>query len=307
MLPSSLEVRPPVASELAALAAFVAGMNAHPGQRSLHCPAASPAAVRTALRDPQQFPFGWEHGFSVAVEHVHGEITGAFGLQVYPGETVGYLWGPWITPTKDDWRIVAPALLSTLLANTPAHISRLDAFLDVENRAGLHFLAAHGFSAGPLTHLYLAGRSGWTLSGKDDPARFCPPLRPAHEVAFARLHADTFPADGSTPAQALLDGRDDEHAIFTATDGLRLLGSICVSVNRAPLEGFVDYLAVRPAARGRGVGQRLLQTALHWAFGTKALPQMALTVSDWRADARRLYERAGFAWHASGRAARRRV
>ena len=302
-----LEIRPPRPVELAALAAFIAGTNSHPDRRSLHCPAASPDAVRAALRDPQQFSDGWENCFVVAADRPHGGITAAFGCQVPTGEETGYLWGPWITPTKDDWRITAPALLSGLLERVPASVSRVDAFLDAENRAGLHFLAAHGFTAGPLTHLYLAPRAGWPGTGENRSPSGCGPLRAAHEVAFAHLHAGTFPADGSTPAQALLDGRDDEHAIFAATDGLRLLGSICVSVNSAPREGFVDYLAVKPGARGRGIGQRLLQAALGWAFETRGLPQVALTVSDWRTDARRLYERAGFALHASGRAARRRL
>ncbi len=91
-------------------------------------------------------------------------------------------------------------------------------------------------------------------------------MRAAHEVGFARLHAETFPAGASTPADDLLAGRDDEHAIFAATDGLRLLGYVCVSVNRAPREGFIEYLAVKPSARGRGIGARLLQTALRWTF-----------------------------------------
>ncbi len=126
-------------------------------------------------------------------------------------------------------------------------------------------------------------------------------------MAFGRLHAETFPTGASTPADDLLAGRDDEHAIFAAADGLRLLGYICVSVNRAPREGFIDYLAVKPSARGRGIGARLLQTALRWTFETQDLPQAALCVSEWRGGARRLYEQAGFALTASGIGARRRI
>jgi GNAT superfamily N-acetyltransferase len=61
---------------------------------------------------------------------------------------------------------------------------------------------------------------------------------------------------------------------------------------------------VRPVARGRGIGERLLRTALHWTFADRRLPQAALCVTEWRQDARRLYERAGFRQSATGRGAR---
>ena len=114
----------------------------------------------------------------------------------------------------------------------------------------------------------MAPRSAW--SGVETDANLYAPLRLRTRSPSPHSTADTFPASGSTPAEALLSGRDEEHAIFAATDGLRLLGSVCVSVNHAPLEGFIDYLAVKPTARGRGIGTRLLQTALHWIFDTGA-------------------------------------
>ncbi len=179
----------------------------------------------------------------------------------------------------------------------------VEAFLHAENHAGLHFLQSRGFAPGTLTHLYVAPRAVWQPGGNT--ADSLPHLRAAHEIGFARLHAETFPASASTPPGDLLAARDDEHAVFAATDGLRLLGYVCVSVNHAPREGFIEYLAVRSSARGRGIGASLLQTAMRWTFEERRLPQAALCVSEWRGNARRLYESAGFRLQASGIAARR--
>ena len=285
--------------DLPAVAAFIARLNAAPTTQSLHCAAATPRRVRLALESPGEFPGGWTRSFVLTAEPAAAELRAAFGCQFDPDRKLGWLWGPWVDP-PGDWPRLGPALVAGLVELLPSTVRRIDAFLHIENRAGLRFLQSHGFALGPVTHVYVAPRGGW--SPVETPP--CQPLRPAHEVAFARLHADTFPASGSSPAEVLLASRDDEHAVFTATDGLRLLGSVCVSVNHAPLEGFIDYLAVKPTARGRGIGTRLLQTALHWIFDARRLPQAALTVSDWRHGARRLYEQAGFTLQASGIAAR---
>ena len=291
-------IRPARWDDLRPLAAFVARLNALPASQSLHCAAVTPAALRMALREAATFPEGWERSFVLA--ETGGEFAGVAGCQFDAPPTHGWLWGPWVEIPS-----VAPALLDALLGLLPRSVRRVEAFLHAENRAGLRFLQGRGFSLGALTHLYVAPRSTWQpVAGEADAGSL---LRPAHEVGFARLHAETFPASGSTPADELLAGRDDEHVIFAATDGLRLLGSVCVSVNAAPREGFIEYLAVRASARGRGIGTRLVQRALRWTFEERGLPQAALCVSEWRGNARRLYENVGFRLHASGIAARRAV
>ena len=290
-------IRPATPDDLRALTGFVARLNAVPASQSLHCAADTPAAVRAALRAEETFPAGWERTFVVAEA---GEIVAAAGCQLDAEHTRGWLWGPW-TEEPRGWQTLAPELLDTLFARLPRTVRRVEAFLHAENRAGLRFLQSRGGSLGTLTHIYVAPRAAWQPTSATEPF---PYLRPAHEVGFARLHAESFPASGSTPSEELLAGRDDEHIIFAATDGLRVLGYICASVNHAPHEGFIEYLAVRPTARGRGLGARLVETALRWIFEERRLPQAALCVSEWRGNAQRLYEAAGFRLAASGRAVR---
>ena len=296
------DIRPASPDDLSSVAALISRLNAQPAAQSLHCPAQTASAIRRALLNKEDFPFGWEVAFFVATDTTNGEPVGTVGAQFDSERTVAWLWGPWIEPEK-LWPTAGKSLLDGLVTGVPRSVRRLEAFLHAENLAGLHFLRSHGFTSGPATHIYTVSRARWQPAEHD----FYPALRPAHEVAFARLHAETFPADGSTPAQVLLEGRDGKHAIFAATDRLRLLGSICVSTNHAPLESFIDYLAVKPAARGRGVGARLLQTALRWTFEAQRLPQASLCVSNWREGARRLYEQAGFTLQATGQALRRNL
>jgi ribosomal protein S18 acetylase RimI-like enzyme len=279
------------------LAGYVARCNGDLERQCLHTPGNRERVIREALWREGGLAEGSASHFVLALSP--GGIVGALGCVVEPEGEIGRLWGPWVEP-PEGWRTVAPALLAELREILPAGTSRLDAFLNIANVEGLAYLRRRGFSIRPSTHIYVAPVTA-APEGLSDPF---PELAARHEVGFARLHHEMFPAADSTPAVELLAGRDAEHVIFGAGDGLRLLGYVCVSVNSAPREGFIDYLAVRPSARRRGIGESLLRTALHWAFADRHLPQAALCVTEWREDARRLYERAGFRQSATGRGAR---
>ena len=293
------QICPAAPHDLPGVVDLITRLNAQPRTQSLHCAASTLGTVQRALVNKEDFPLGWERSFMVAKDS-DDEVIGTLGAQLDSDQVVAWLWGPWISGDK-LWSSLGPMLLAQMRRSLPATVRQLDAFLHVENGSAARLLNAHGFLTSPATHIYTVLRPACFLP---EEAACYPLLRSAHEVAFSNLHADTFPARGSTPSRILLDGRDGEHTIFAATDGLRFLGSVCVSVNHAPLEGFVDYLAVKPAARGRGVGSRLLQTALRWTFETHRLPQASLCVSNWRDGARRLYEQAGFTLQATGVALR---
>ncbi len=280
---------------------MIARLNAHPSSQSLHCAAESAGDVRAVLRRSEDFPGGWDRHFVIAATS-DGETAGLLGCQPSVDGAFGWLWGPWVDDPR-RWRTVVPtSLLDALCALLPAKVGRLEAFLHVENTGAQQVLRSRGFAAGLVTHIYVSRPA----NPCDTPQILLPELGVAHEVAFRRLHAECFPGGASTSADELLAGRDDEHRIFAVAQGLRLLGYVCLSVNHAPLEGFIDYLAVRPSARREGIGATLLASARRWTFEERNLPQLALCVSDWRAGARRLYEQAGFRLAASGIAFRRR-
>jgi len=91
---------------------------------------------------------------------------------------------------------------------------------------------------------------------------------------------------------------DQSHVTFIAQRGgervgfLLLLDQLPDEVTLSP-QGFVAYMAVKPGARGRGVGAALLATAENEAR-RRLLPYMALMVTEENETARRLYERAGY-------------
>lgn len=112
-------------------------------------------------------------------------------------------------------------------------------------------------------------------------------LRPTSEsnaaAAFDRLHEIVEDQSHVT----LVAERDGERLGF-----LLLLDRLPDEVTLLP-QGFVAYMAVKPGARGKGVGMALLAAAEDEAR-RRLLPYIALMVTEENEAARGLYERAGY-------------
>lgn len=91
---------------------------------------------------------------------------------------------------------------------------------------------------------------------------------------------------------------DQSHVTLVAERGGERLGFVLLldglpdEVTLLP-QGFVAYMAVKPGARGEGVGAALLAAAEDEAR-RRLLPYMALMVTEENEAARRLYDRAGY-------------
>ncbi len=93
---------------------------------------------------------------------------------------------------------------------------------------------------------------------------------------------------------------EGEQAIFVSAEGDRLVGMAGVWGTAEPKQAHranIWGVYVRPDARGRGLGRRLVDAAVDWAAGKgKLIVELAVVVGN--GAARRCYERAGFGVYA---------
>jgi len=95
----------------------------------------------------------------------------------------------------------------------------------------------------------------------------------------------------TTPAEATIVTRMQEGPIWVAVHGKQIVGT--VSVVRREEELYVRGMAVLPAARGLGVGRRLLEQVEAFA-AADGREQLALSTTPFLDRAIRLYESLGF-------------
>jgi molybdopterin-guanine dinucleotide biosynthesis protein A len=123
------------------------------------------------------------------------------------------------------------------------------------------------------------------------------PFEPEHTDGFRSLIRDTLPEFGFEPDPGIdPDLEDDPGAVYAALwIALRegeVVGSVALR-SLGPHELELKRMYLRPGQRGRGLGRRLLETALEWARADGAR-RVKLDTSDRMEAARGLYEARGF-------------
>lgn len=120
-------------------------------------------------------------------------------------------------------------------------------------------------------------------------------FRPEHTTGFQSLVADTLREYGFEPAEHLDPDLTDPtvyEALWVALAGGEVVGSVALR-RIGPRELELKRMYLRARLRGRGVGRKLLQTAIAWARG-HGVARITLDTTETMAAARHLYETHGF-------------
>ena len=132
-----------------------------------------------------------------------------------------------------------------------------------------------------LRREFVAGDLGWVVA--------------SHGEIYAREHGWSPSFEAKVAAElgrAVQHWNPERSAMRMAAAGGRRLGSVFV-VPREPDVAQLRFFIVDPAARGLGVGRRLLSEAIGFARASGYLSMVLFTFSDLTV-ARHLYARAGF-------------
>jgi ribosomal protein S18 acetylase RimI-like enzyme len=215
-----------------------------------------------------------------------GQVIGLIGCEYDESVGRGWMRGPFLT--QDLWESLSAAMLEALLAALPATIRRLDSFLNQKHARGHQFYLENGFQPQGRTHVYYAE------AHRPAPGlQICPEIQPDQEAAFMGLHDSAFPVTFIS-GRGILEQLDQDHKLFVYAKETALDGYIYLSVDKFGGEGYVEFIAVQPELRGKGIGKALLLCALEWCFATRQLSGVALTVHEELANAQALYESVGF-------------
>lgn len=280
-----INIRKAQKADFEAISTLIAAQNLTPETHCIH----SETGEDAQSMSNEMTRLDTEGGICFVMSSAEGQVTGAMGCELDVELGRGWLRGPFIVETQGDWNEAAASLYEGLVNLLPASIRQFDTFLDVENRRGNDFYLSNDFEQLRLVHVYLSDR----LEGVVQEADLCERLHPRQAQAFIDLHDATFPGTYAT-GQRILDKLDDQHQVFVNGQGSESLGYLYAVIDEDTGDGSIEFVGVREETRGKGIGRKLLQTALHWLFKVKQVKQVMLVVNDNLANARSLYESVGF-------------
>ena len=278
---NSFHFRSATVADFPQIARLIIEQNQDPARQCLH----SGDRYENTLNTMVKYSEAGEFCLVIAVQDER--IVTILGSEFEESLSRGWLWGPFSLTEASD--MVLPELFQALRGLLPATITRLDGYLNIENKNGVQFYQENGFYQSDLVHVYIAPRPQTDFSLIQP----CDVLSSQHASSFRALFQLIFPHTFET-GQSILSKIDEDHKVFVEATQDQVFGYLYGYVEDDEGSGYIEYVGVQPEARNQGIGRRLLLTALKWFFDERGLPEVALTVNDKLANARSLYESVGF-------------
>lgn len=216
-------------------------------------------------------------------------IVGVSIVEWDPEVNRAWILGPWIDGDDTAWSDLAGPLLDAALAQLPEGMLDVEVAGHVAHTRLAYLAASRGWSTGPVNHALTIRHAIPEPSAQAGAAT----IRDATGddlVAINPLHESEFPATHSSVAQLV---RGDDTVVVVATANSGIVGYAAGQLH-ADGEGYIDYLAVQPTARGSGVGRLLVSTLTNRLLSASRAGQVSLTVEHERTRARALYRSLGF-------------
>lgn len=107
------------------------------------------------------------------------------------------------------------------------------------------------------------------------------------------LHDSTFPNTYYNGKQ-ILEKINEHNKVFIITENNELCGYIYVEAEPKHGEASIEFFGVNQDKRGKGIGSKLLASALKWLFSFKTIESITLCVDSSNDNAIKLYEKVGF-------------
>ena len=268
-------------SDFQELAQFLAEMNQHKHSHIGFC-GVNPLEIEQTLAED----FVDENGNAAffAVRNKTGELTAAIGLDI--DEDSAEVWGPFNHSASKEGQ---QGLWETCMQAYPK-VRKFFFFINEENRHQQQFVQQLD-ARKTGEHLTL-------LMSKDRlqpiEERVSKRFTPEDEKSFRELHDAAFPHT-YYDAQTIIGRLSDEHILQvmkTEADGL--IGYAYFEVDPEMKEASLEYIAISPAVRNRGLGTILLKEVLAEMFDFPGIEDIQLCVDNSNDQANHVYMKAGF-------------
>ena len=218
-------------------------------------------------------------------------LVGVAGAEIDLAAGRAWLRGPLVAAGHAFGAVAAP-LFDALCARLPTAAAVQDVFLSSACARSLAFFRERGFGNEATFGEYSLTCSPPEARPATAGIEVVAP-QPQWRAAIGALHEAEFSRPYVSTQRLFEADAPDEFTRVALCDGAPA-GYVRARVDEQWREGYVDFLAVAPAARRHGVATALLRAAVAWSFAQPGVQAVTLTARDDRSAARALYGSFGF-------------
>lgn len=208
--------------------------------------------------------------------------------------TAGRAWlhGPWVDADDTGWIAPARALVAAVESALPATVRRRTLTATVEHAAMASLAADLGWVAGEVNLVLSAAEP--VVDRWPEPARAVRLAAPSDLERIRSLHDAEFPATYSSAEELVAEAGSEKSVVVVAEDDRGRVTGYAAGRVQPDGDGYLDFVAVDPSARGAGTGRDLVVSLARRVVPATSTRRLCLTVQEGRAAARALYEALGF-------------
>jgi ribosomal protein S18 acetylase RimI-like enzyme len=226
---------------------------------------------------------------SLICAYEEGKLIGILGFDYDEEMKAAEVWGPFTIqmPGMD----LALKMWNTLLKQLPVILEKVYGFYNVKNELGIGLMECMEAERKDNQSI-LTIQKGNHL-GDESTNKTIKEMTTNQHEEFRSLHTATF-GDTYFSAGAIVEKLDDQNKVFIAQYDQEFIGYVFCETNIEFGEGDIHYIAVSPAARGKGIGKQLIHKSLEFMFSFKEIREITLCVEANNLPAIKTYKKAGF-------------
>jgi ribosomal protein S18 acetylase RimI-like enzyme len=276
-------------TDLALVASFIAELNKEKEHHVGYCGIKADELLHTLDHDFSDLPLDQ----SIIAAYEDDELIGVLGIDVDESSKVGELWGPFVLHA--EWEEISFRMWKQLLAPlSHGALKEVKGFYNLSNSRCGQFMDRVGASKVDDHHSILK-ITREDYENKDDRTNSLNVMEYTSNYyeAFKEMHHQTF-KQAYYSANEIIGKVGAENKLFIMAEGETLLGYAYCETEAQFAEGDIHFIAVSPAARNKGVGNKLINKCLAFMFSFAEIEEIILCVHSSNKAAFSIYEQAGF-------------
>ena len=274
----------PTKDDTAKIASFISSLNKQNENHIGYIGTEKEEIENALLNDFSDIPF--HKSFILAYEQ--DKLIGVVGFDTDLENKQAETWGPFVDHL--EWETISMQMWDSILTLIPKEVSTISFFINELNVNSVQFARTIGAVESGVHSILTIRNDQLEEQYLDSEIDI---LEIQDQAAVSNLHNESFP-NSYLSGNRMLENVNDFNKIFVCKRDGEFAGYIYVEANPEFGDASIEFFAVSPSYRGKGIGKALLLHGARWLLSFDSISKIQLCVNAKNEGAIHLYKKIGF-------------